>query len=206
MNGTALAIFALALAVGAGSPGPSVAALVSRVLTRGLRDVLPFLVALWLGEAVWLTLVVAGLSAAAQAFGAAFAVLKYAGVAYLLVLAWRMWHAPTSAGPDAAAAAPERRQPWRLFGAGLLVSLGNPKNMVFYVALLPSVVDLGHVGVVGWAELVATMVVVLATVDLSWASAAAGARHWLVDGRRMRAVNRVGASMMAGAAAAVAAR
>lgn len=203
MDGTQLAIFALALAVGAGSPGPSVAALVSRVLTRGFADVLPFLAALWLGEVVWLTLVVAGLSAAAQAFGAAFAALKYAGVAYLLVLAWRMWHAPAPAGPAAAAPA---RQPWRLFAAGLSVSLGNPKNMVFYVALLPSIVDLGRVGPAAWAELVATMVLVLAAVDLGWASAAAGARHLLVDPRRMRVVNRVGASMMAGAAAAVASR
>ena len=205
MGGTALAAFALALAVGAGSPGPSVAALVSRVLARGLRDVIPFLVALWLGEAVWLTLVVAGLSAVAQTFGATFAAIRYAGVAYLLVLAWRMWHAPPPAAPEAGMPRPER-QPWRLFGAGLLVSLGNPKNMVFYVALLPSLVDLGHVGVAGWAELVATMVAVLAAVDLSWASAAAGARRWLVDGRTMRIANRVGASMMAGAAAVVAAR
>ena len=205
MGGTALAVFALALAVGAGSPGPSVAALVSRVLTRGLKDVLPFLAALWLGEAVWLTLVVAGLSAAAQAFGATFAAIKYAGAAYLLVLAWRMWHAPAAAVPEAGIVPPGRR-PWRLFGAGLLVSLGNPKTMVLYVVLLPSLVDLGHVGVAGWAELVATMVLVLAAVDLSWACAAAGARRWLVDGRRMRTANRVGASMMAGAAAAVAAR
>ncbi|RYC30499.1 LysE family translocator [Lichenibacterium minor] len=205
MGGTELTVFALALAVGAGSPGPSVAALVSRVLTRGVRDVLPFLAALWLGEAVWLTLVVAGLSAAAQTFGSAFAAIRYAGVAYLLVLAWRMWHAPTAPAADAASGRAER-QAWRLFGAGLLVSLGNPKNMVFYVALLPSLVDIGHVGVSGWAELVATMVAVLAAVDLGWACAAAGARRWLVDGRTMRIANRIGASMMAGAAAAVAVR
>ena len=197
MDGTALAWFALALAVGAGSPGPSVAALVSRVLTRGLRDVLPFLLALWLGEAVWLTLVVAGLSAVAQTFGAAFAALKYAGAAYLLVLAWRMWHAPPAPAPEPGVTLPGR-QPWRLFGAGLLVSLGNPKNMVFYVALLPALVDLRHVGLAGWAELVATMVAVLAAVDLCWASAAAGARRWLVGGRTLRLANRVGASMMAG--------
>ncbi len=205
MGGTGLAVFAVALAVAAGSPGPSVAALVSRVLTRGLGDVFPFLAALWLGEAIWLTLVVAGLSAVAQTFGAAFAAIKYAGVAYLLVLAWRMWHAPALAAPENGGAARERR-PWRLFGAGLLVSLGNPKTMVFYVALLPALVDLGHVGVAGWAELVGTMALVLAAVDLSWACAAAGARRWLVDARRMRIANRIGASTMAGAAVAVAAR
>lgn len=87
MSIAALAVFAMALVVGAGSPGPSVAALVSRVLAIGIRDVLPFLAALWLGEALWLTLTVAGLAVVAQAFGTAFLVLKYLGVAYLLLLA-----------------------------------------------------------------------------------------------------------------------
>ena len=55
-----LLVFALALMVAAGSPGPNVAALVARVLSNGLKDVLPFLVALWLGEMLWLTCAVAG--------------------------------------------------------------------------------------------------------------------------------------------------
>ena len=50
-----LLVFALALIVAAGSPGPSIAALVARVLTNGFRDVLPFLAAMWIGEALWLT-------------------------------------------------------------------------------------------------------------------------------------------------------
>ncbi|MAM13160.1 MAG: lysine transporter LysE, partial [Rhizobiaceae bacterium] len=48
----ALALFAITLFVAAGSPGPSVAALVARVLSRGHRDVLPFMAAMWLGEAL----------------------------------------------------------------------------------------------------------------------------------------------------------
>jgi len=48
-----LLVFALALLIAAGSPGPSIAALVARVLSNGFRDVLPFLAAMWLGEAVW---------------------------------------------------------------------------------------------------------------------------------------------------------
>lgn len=203
MSIAALAVFAMALVVGAGSPGPSVAALVSRVLANGIRDVLPFLAALWLGEALWLTLTVAGLAVVAQAFGTAFLVLKYLGVAYLLLLAWRMWHAPVGQAPEAPAG---RGHPWRMFVAGLSVSLGNPKNMMFYLALLPTLVDLGRVGPAGWAELVGTMLLVLAAVDLSWAVAARQARRLLTSGRGMRFANRLSASMMAGAAAAVAAR
>ena len=52
MTLSALAVFAAALMVAAGSPGPSIAALVARVLTNGLREVVPFLVAMWIGEAV----------------------------------------------------------------------------------------------------------------------------------------------------------
>ncbi|MBL8790156.1 MAG: LysE family translocator, partial [Rhizobiales bacterium] len=54
MELTALALFAAALFVNAGSPGPSIAALVARVISRGLGSVLPFLAAMWLGEALWL--------------------------------------------------------------------------------------------------------------------------------------------------------
>ena len=55
MDLASLAIFAGALIVAAGSPGPSIAALVARVLARGPRDVMPFLAAMWIGEAIWLS-------------------------------------------------------------------------------------------------------------------------------------------------------
>ena len=65
----------------------------ARVLTSGLRDVLPFLAAMWIGEAIWLTVTVAGLAVVAQAFAVLFVVIKFVGVAYLLWLAWKMWTA-----------------------------------------------------------------------------------------------------------------
>ena len=84
MSLTSLMVFAGALLMAAGSPGPSIAALVARVLARGARDVLPFLAAMWIGEAIWLTFAVAGLTAIAEAFRWAFVTLKWLGVAYLL--------------------------------------------------------------------------------------------------------------------------
>lgn len=60
MEISSLLIFAGALVVAAGSPGPSVAALVASVLARGHRAVWPFLAAMWIGEAIWLSLAVWG--------------------------------------------------------------------------------------------------------------------------------------------------
>ena len=203
MSLTTLLIFAGALLMAAGSPGPSIAALVARVLSRGPRDVLPFLAAMWIGEGIWLTCAVAGLAAVAETFHAVFVVIKWLGVAYLLYLAWKMWFAPAG---DGEAELPEARSGIKLFLAGLTVTLGNPKIMMFYVALLPAIIDLGAVTVLGWAELVATMFVVLVVIDLAWVLLASRARLFLRSPRAVRIANRISAGTMAGAAAAIAAR
>jgi threonine/homoserine/homoserine lactone efflux protein len=199
---SALSVFAVALIVAAGSPGPSIAAMVARVLTSGLKDVLPFLAAMWIGEAVWLTLAVAGMAALADRLGQLFVLLRYAGAAYLVYLAIRMWFAPHEI-EDRQPSGPQR--PWKMFGAGLAVTLGNPKIMVFYLALLPTIVDIAHVGMAGWVELSATMLLVLIAVDLAWALLAARARRLLASRRAVRIANRTGAVVMAGAAATIAA-
>ena len=92
---------------------------------------------MWIGEAIWLTCAVFGLAVLAETFHAAFVALKWAGIAYLLFLAWKMWRAPAHERR-----ASRRRLAVRLFGAGLAVTLGNPKIMVFYLALLPAILDL----------------------------------------------------------------
>jgi threonine/homoserine/homoserine lactone efflux protein len=199
---SALSVFAVALIVAAGSPGPSIAAMVARVLTSGLKEVLPFLAAMWIGEAVWLTLAVAGMAALADRLGQLFVLLRYAGAAYLVYLAIRMWFAPHEI-EDRQPSGPQR--PWKMFGAGLAVTLGNPKIMVFYLALLPTIVDIAHVGMAGWVELSATMLLVLIAVDLAWALLAARARRLLASRRAVRIANRTGAVVMAGAAATIAA-
>jgi threonine/homoserine/homoserine lactone efflux protein len=197
-----LLVFALALVVAAGSPGPSIAALVARVLTHGLRDVLPFLAAMWLGEALWLTCAVAGLAMVARTLGVVFVAIKLIGVAYLLFLAWKMWFAPTQVSKNDL---PSSRSPWRLFGAGLAVTLGNPKIIVFYLALLPTIVDLNRVGTAAWIELTAVTLLVLMSVDLAWALLAVRARRLLTSRSAVKIANRTGATMMAGAAAVIAA-
>lgn len=202
MDVTTLVIFAGALFIAAGSPGPSVAALVARVLARGPRDVMPFLAAMWIGEGIWLTCAVAGLAAIAETFHWAFVAIKWLGVCYLLFLAWKMWSAPAAEEGTL----PEVRSPWRMFFAGMTITLGNPKIMVFYMALLPSIIDMTAVTPVVWMQLVATMLVVLIVIDLSWVLLAAKARGFLRSRRAVQIANRASAGTMAGAAALIATR
>ena len=197
-----LLVFTLALIVAAGSPGPSIAALVARVLTNGFRDVLPFLAAMWVGEALWLSCAVAGLAVVAKTLGMVFIAIKFIGVAYLLFLAWKMWFAPTQVSSSEL---PKGQSRWRMFGAGLTITLGNPKIMVFYLALLPTIVDLNRVGAAAWLELTAVMFVVLMSVDFAWALLAVRARRLLTSRKAVKIANRSSATMMAGAAAVIAA-
>jgi threonine/homoserine/homoserine lactone efflux protein len=203
MTFTSLLIFAAALFVAAGSPGPSVAALVARVISKGFRDVFPFLAAMWIGEGIWLSFAVFGLAVVAQTFHLAFVAVKWAGVAYLAYLAWKMWTAPVEAREDEL---PREDSAVKLFLTGMAVTLGNPKIMMFYLALLPTIIDLASVTVAGWLELTLTMAVVLVCIDLSWALVATQARKLLKSPRAMKIANRLSAATMAGAAAAIAAR
>ena len=198
-----LFVFASALAVAAASPGPDVAAILARTLARGPRDGVLLTAGILLGNLVWLTVTVLGLAALAQAFGGFFAAIRYAGAAYLLYLAWKLWTAPANAlGPQAA----PRASPPQLVLGGLSVTLGNPKAMLFYVALVPALVDLSGVGPAAYAELVLAMLGVLALVFGSYVLLAARARRLFTSARAIRVVNRATGAVMAGAAAAIAAR
>jgi threonine/homoserine/homoserine lactone efflux protein len=203
MEISSLLIFAGALIVAAGSPGPSVATLVARVLVRGHRDVVPFLVAMWIGEAIWLSAAVGGLNTIAQSFHLALLVIKWMGAAYLVFLAWKMWNAPTHLRQ---CDVPDRVSPAKMFAAGLAITLGNPKIMIFYMALLPAIIDLQHLTLLGWAELTATMMLVLIVVDVAWVAMAVRVRRLLQSPQALRIANRCSAGVMAGAATAIATR
>ncbi|HEV2529089.1 MAG TPA: LysE family translocator [Thermomicrobiales bacterium] len=203
MELVALVPFALALMLSAGSPGPSIAALVSRVITNGWRDVAPFLAAMWLGEVIWLTMSMAGLVALAEAFHYAFVTLKWLGVAYLLWLAWKMWHARVEGEQ---ASLPRKGSRLSMFGAGLALTMGNPKIMVFYVALLPSLIDISRFSLASWVIVSLVTVAVLAVVDLAWVALASRARALLRTPRALRVANRISAGAMTGAALAIATR
>jgi threonine/homoserine/homoserine lactone efflux protein len=204
MDPAALLIFAATLFVAAASPGPGIAAIVARVLGRGLHGAVAFTAGLAVGDVVWLTVAVLGLAAIANTFHLVFQVIKYVGVIYLLYLAYRLWTQAVEAREVVAETSTDN--PVRLFMAGLAVTMGNPKVMVFYLALLPSLIDLQAVTLVGWLELSLVTLSVLAVVFGSYVLLAARTRALFTSPRAIRMVNRGTGAVMASAAVAIAAK
>lgn len=202
MDTTVLLVFAGALFLNAGSPGPSVAMLVSQVVTRGAAAAIPFVAAMWIGEAAWLAAAIAGLSVVAERLHLLFVAVKWAGLAYLVWLAVKMWRTK----PEETGAALSRPSALGGFASGMALTIGNPKIMVFYLALLPALVDIAHLTAAGWAELTVVQIAVMATVDLAWIAFAARLRGFLTSPRAVRFANRTGALAMGGAAGVVALR
>ena len=197
-----LLMFGAVYGAAVSSPGPGVAALVARVLGRGLRGVPAFIAGYVVGDLLWFTIAATGLTVLAQTFELVFVAIKYVGVAYLLYLAWKLWTAPVVTG--AVADVPRAERPLRLFLGALSLTLGNPKVIIFFVALLPTVVDLRTLSAIGFLQIAGAMVVILSAILAGYALLAAYARRLFTSTRAIRIVNRGTGAVMAGAAVVIA--
>jgi threonine/homoserine/homoserine lactone efflux protein len=205
MNPTTLVTFTVALTIAAAVPGPGMTALVARALAVGFWGTVPMVLGLICGDLVFLSLTALGLAAVAQTFASVFLVVKFAGAAYLLWLGWKLWHAAPEAQTVTAQRGAERSTA-RVVLSGLTLTLGNPKTIVFYMALVPTLIDLADLTALGFVELMVIVAVDLLVVGLAYAALAARARDFFRDARARRILDRVAGTMMAGAAVAVATR
>ncbi|HHY50654.1 MAG TPA: LysE family translocator, partial [Alphaproteobacteria bacterium] len=159
MDLVTLAAFTIAYAIAVVVPGPGVAAVVARALGGGFRGAFPMVLGILAGDLIYLVFAVFGLAAIATWFGPVFTVIRWAGAAYLLYIAWTFWTARPGKEQIGAKSA---ESGWRTFLSGFALTMGNPKTIVFYLALLPTVVPLDRpITPVGFTELVVIVVVVL---------------------------------------------
>lgn len=193
-------------------PGPGVAAVVSQALARGLAPALLWGAGIVLGDAAYLLLAMLGLSLVAQQLGWAFALLKWAGAAYLVFLGVRCLLARPPAlaggaesGPGAAAPVPPARSLARTFLGGFCVSLGNPKVIAFYCGFLPGFVDMRALGGLDMFLVAASILPTCYGVVALYAWLAARGRNVARSGRAWKLANRGAGAVMIGAGVAVAA-
>ena len=204
MSAAALLLFALIYALAVATPGPGIAAVIARALGRGVSGAPAFIGGFLAGDLIWFSLAALGLAVLAQRAQALFVVVRFAGAAYLLYLAWRLWRAPP--GTFGARAQLTRDSNLQVFLGSLALTLGNPKTMVFFLAVLPSVVDLAHLGAAGFLGITLVIVLVLPAILGAYTLFAARARERLSQPRTVRWLQRGTGAVLAGAAVAVAVR
>lgn len=117
------------------TPGPAVLLIVSQAMRRGVGPSLRGALGILTGNALYFLLSALGLGALLAASRTVFALVKWIGAAYLVVMGLKMIvRAP--AGAEAEAGARDRS-----FTQALLVQLSNPKALIFFTALLPQFID-----------------------------------------------------------------
>ena len=203
MTLTALATYALALYIAGMIPGPGITALVARALGAGFADSFAMALGLIVGDLLFLTAVVFGLAVLAQTFGMAFMIIKYLGAAYLAYTAYKIWTAGLLRADLGGA---QKRSLSGSFLAGLFVTLGNPKTMLFYIALVPTIIDLHAITPTDFAGLAVATVLVLLAVTVPYLLLASKAREFFKHPRAMRRLNRVAAGFLAATAGYIATR
>ena len=203
MTLTGFLAYSAALALAVAVPGPGIVALVARGLGSGFRATLPMALGIALGDLVYLTAAVLGLANIAQTFGIIFMAFKYAGAAYLAYLAYKFW--TSGVGIEKVEA---RRAEGMLvsFMSGLMVTLGNPKVMMFYLALLPAIIDLSTVTLNDYLVLLVLTTAILLIILLPYLALATRTRALLQTPAALRRISRTAACFLGGAALAIAAR
>jgi threonine/homoserine/homoserine lactone efflux protein len=204
MDFTGLLLFATVYLVAVASPGPGMALVVARGLSVGTRSAPAFIAGFVVGDLVWFTVAATGMAVVARAFETLFLFIKFAGCLYLLFLAWRIWTSPIKTADAAAVAVEVKALP--SFLSSLSLTLGNPKVIVFFLSLMPLVVDLQSLTPIVFAELAAVIVLVFTPVLAATLLLAERARRVFQSERALRRINKGTAAMMAGAAVAIAAR
>ena len=203
MTVSAIATYALALFVVALIPGPGITALVARALGTTFSESLAMAVGISLGDLVFLTAVVLGLSVVAQTFGFIFLIIKYVGAAYLAWMAYKIW---TTGIVRTDVTATSRASVSQALISGLFVTLGNPKAMLFYLALVPTLIDITTVTFSDYVILMVVSVAVLLVVTIPYIALAAKARDLLRHPAALKRLNRASATFLAGTAGYIASR
>jgi len=172
-----LLIFAGAALLMVLTPGPNMIYLISRSICQGRRAGFISLLGVVAGFFVHMMAAALGLTALFMTVPLAYEVLKWAGAAYLLYLAWQAVKPGARSMFDAKALPTDSSL--RLFAMGFMTNLLNPKIAVFYLAIFPQFVSPGNGSVLAQSvQLGLTQIAISFTVNLLIAMSAATLAAW----------------------------
>ncbi len=195
--------FAIAMFLWAILPGPGLAAVVSRALGSGPKAGIAVIAGLIVADVIFMGIAIVGLLAIATAMGPLFQFVKYAGAAYLV---WRGYRAFVGAERPMTVEARASGVLWRDIGLGLLVTLGNPKAILFYGALLPAFLDMTKIGFADFLVLTGIVVGISSLVYGGYMILADRTRRLMASTKAAKRLKQATGTILIGAGIVVATR
>jgi len=174
--------FLLTTLIVVATPGTGVLYTLSAGLSRGARASVVAAVGCTLGTVPHMVAAITGIAALLHASALAFETIKYAGVGYLLYMAWRTLRDEGTL--TVADVAP--RSPGRVILSGVLINVLNPKLTIFFFAFLPQFVSPGQSGtIVRMLGLSTVFMLVTFVVFAAYGVFAAAVRQHVVSSPRV---------------------
>lgn len=188
-------LFAITFATSAATPGPDVVSIFSRSLSNGIVSTVPFTIGIIAGKLVLLTLAVMGLSTVAQQSEGLFSVIKVLGGSYLVFLGYRKYFArPLSTSLITSKI--EIKDLWTECIGGFLVASSNPHAILFYLSILPGVINVNSLTIAIYITLCVTVTVIMSLIATLYALFGEKARNFLQSVKAYRTSSRVSGIIM----------
>ena len=194
MNSISLIGLSIALFIFAASPGPGVFATVARSMASGFRPSIAVVSGIILGDIVYLMFAILGLTFVAQALGDFFIFVKICGGIYLVWLGLKIWFSTPRI--QRLEQLNKKQSKIEYFISGFLITLSNPKVVLFYCGFLPAFLNLSALTLVDIVLVAGVVTIVLATVLTAYAFLASQARQLFSSMTAVKKLNRIAGGIM----------
>lgn len=196
-----LAFYCGALVVLFLTPGPVWLALTARALAGGFHAAWPLALGVVIGDALWPLLAVLGVSWLVDQVEGFMVILRFVGAGMFLIMGVLLIrNADRKIAGDSRLTRPGM---WAGFVAGLVVILGNPKAILFYMGVLPGFFDLTQVTWADIAAIMAASMLVPFLGNLLFAAMVDRVGRVLSSGRAVRRTNLIAGGLMIGVGALI---
>ena len=205
MSFEAAITFFIAIFIFGITPGPGVFALLAKALVSGAKTCVPMALGMTISDIIYLLLATVGLATIAENYSGLFTVIRFVGAGYLIYLGWKMWTAEIDMNLHQSSGNYEvkneiKKTAWLSgFIQGFLISASNPKVILFYIAFLPTFIDLSSLnnGDIVLASVLTFFALMAGLMLIS--IGASSVRQYLKSRTAIKRLNRGAGSVMIGA-------
>ncbi|MDJ0831561.1 MAG: LysE family translocator [Desulfobacterales bacterium] len=184
--------FSIATVIMIALPGPSVLLTVAHSISFGWRRALSTVAGATVGIAVQLSVAAVGLSSLLNVVAEAFEWLRWAGAAYLVYLGIKQWRSAGEPLEFDTSSAPKMN----LFVQGIVITIPNPKSLIFIAAFLPQFIDAARPLGFQFTIIVPTFLVITFSITSLWALVAGKVSGLLRSQRAFQSVLRSAGGLM----------